>query len=68
MIGVGARLNEGQIRLRLVDESILNPATLMPPYYRVSKLTNVAPEYTGQPGLTAQQLEDVVAYLVTLRD
>ncbi len=68
MIGIGTRLNEGQIRLRLVDESILNPTTLMPPYYRFSNLTNVAPEYAGQPGLTAQQLEDVVAYLVTLRD
>jgi sulfur-oxidizing protein SoxX len=68
MIGVGSRLSEGQIRLRLVDESILNPNTMMPPYYRVSNLTNVAPEYAGQPALTAQQLEDVVAYLTALRD
>lgn len=68
MIGVGSRLTEGQIRLRLVDESKINPNTLMPPYYRVSALTNVAPEYAGRPALTAQQLEDVVAYLSSLKD
>ncbi len=66
MAGVGARLSEGQIRLRLIDQSRLNPATLMPPYYRVDGLTNVAPEYRGRPALDAQALEDVVAYLTTL--
>jgi sulfur-oxidizing protein SoxX len=65
--GVGARLTEGQIRLRLVDESKINPETLMPPYYRTANLVNVAPEYQGEPALTAQQLEDVVAYLSALK-
>ncbi|MEQ8860926.1 MAG: sulfur oxidation c-type cytochrome SoxX [Pseudomonadales bacterium] len=64
---VGARLSEGQIRLRLLDQSLLNPDTLMPPYYRVRGLTNVASEYRGQPALDAQQIEDVVAYLTTLK-
>jgi len=68
LAGVGARLSAGQIRLRLIDQSRLNPRTLMPPYYRVDGLTDVAPEYRGEPALTAQQLEDVVAYLVTLGD
>jgi sulfur-oxidizing protein SoxX len=67
MAGVGARLSAGQIRLRLIDQSRLNPRTLMPPYYRVDGLTDVAPEYRGEPALTAQQIEDVVAYLVTLQ-
>ncbi len=66
MAGVGDRLSAGQIRLRLIDQSRLNPATLMPPYYRVEGLTNVAPEYRGRPALDAQALEDVVAYLTTL--
>ena len=67
MAGIGARLSAGQIRLRLIDQSRLNPRTLMPPYYRVDGLTDVAPEYRGEPALTAQQIEDVVAYLTTLR-
>lgn len=68
LAGVGSRLSEGQIRLRLVDQSRLNPATLMPPYYRIHGLINVAPQYRGRPALTAQQVEDVVAYLASLRD
>jgi L-cysteine S-thiosulfotransferase len=68
LIGIGTRLKEGQIRLRLVDESKINTATLMPPYYRIAGLVNVAPEYEGEPGLTAQQLEDVVAYLLSLKE
>ncbi len=66
MSSVGARLDAGQIRLRLIDASRLNPATIMPPYYRVDGLRDVATEYAGRPALDAQQIEDVVAYLVTL--
>jgi L-cysteine S-thiosulfotransferase len=66
--GVGDRLNAGQIRLRLIDQSVLNPRTLMPPYYRVDNLTAVAARYRGKPVLDAQQLEDVVAYLASLRN
>jgi L-cysteine S-thiosulfotransferase len=65
--GVGARLSVAQLRLRIVDSSRLNPATPMPPYYRVSALTQVAEAYRGKPILTAQEVEDVVAYLATLR-
>lgn len=68
LAGIGLRLSEGQIRLRLVDQSRLNPETLMPPYYRVDGLRHVAPEYAGRPALDAQQIEDVVAYLLTLRE
>jgi L-cysteine S-thiosulfotransferase len=63
---VGRRLTPGQIRLRLVDESRLNPATLMPPYYRVDGLYRVARQYQGKPVLTATEIEDVVAYLASL--
>jgi sulfur-oxidizing protein SoxX len=64
--GIRTRLTAGQIRLRLVDESRLNPQTLMPPYYRVDGLNRVAARYRGKPVLTAQEIEDVVAYLGTL--
>jgi sulfur-oxidizing protein SoxX len=64
--GIGKRLTAGQIRLRLVDESRLNPQTLMPPYYRVEGLGRVAARYRGKPVLTAQEIEDITAYLGTL--
>lgn len=64
---VADRLDAGQIRLRLIDQSQFNPDTVMPPYYRVDGLTDVAPEYLGEPALEAQEIEDVVAYLMTLR-
>ncbi len=65
--GVGARLSEGQLRLRIVDSSKVNPQTIMPAYYRTSGFTHVAPAFQGQPVLDAQQVEDVVAFLATLR-
>ena len=65
--GVGARLSAGQIRLRVVDPTRLKRDAIMPAYYRVDGLNDVALPYRGKPILTAQQVEDVVAYLVTLR-
>jgi L-cysteine S-thiosulfotransferase len=66
--GAGARWSEGQLRLRIVDASRINPDTIMPPYYRIDCLQRVAPSYRGKPVLTAEQIEDVVAFLQTLRD
>jgi L-cysteine S-thiosulfotransferase len=66
--GAGARLSEGQIRLRIVDPARLNPETIMPAYYRTEGLTRVAPAYRGKPVLTAGQIEDIVAFLATLGD
>jgi L-cysteine S-thiosulfotransferase len=65
--GTGARFTEGQLRLRVVDASAVNKATIMPPYYRVHDLTRVAAGFRGKPILTAEQIEDVVAFLTTLR-
>jgi L-cysteine S-thiosulfotransferase len=67
LAGVGARLSEGQIRLRIVDASRVNPQTIMPAYYRTEGLTRVAPSQRGKTVLSAQQIEDVVAFLVTLK-
>lgn len=65
--GVGSRLSTGQIRLRLMDARKLNPDTVMPPYYVADGLNRVAYQWQGKTALTAQQIEDVVAFLVTLR-
>lgn len=62
-----ARLTEGQIRLRLVDPARFNPQTIMPAYYKTDGLTRVAPAYRGKTVLSAEQIEDVVAYLVSLK-
>ena len=66
--GAGARWTPGQLRLRLVDSSRLNPATIMPSYYRIEGFDRVAPSFRGKPVLTAEQIEDVVAFLATLKD
>ena len=65
--GIGSRLSEGQLRTRIVDPGRFNPATIMPAYYRTEGLTRVAPSFRGRPILDAQQIEDVVAFLATLK-
>jgi len=65
--GIASRLSEAQIRQRIVDPGKLNPATIMPAYYRSDDLTRVAPSFKGKTILTGEQIEDVVAYLMTLK-
>jgi L-cysteine S-thiosulfotransferase len=67
LAGVGSRLGEGQLRLRIVDNSKIDPDTIMPPFYRVEGLNRVPSTYQGKPVLTAVEIEDVVAYLMTLK-
>lgn len=68
LAGAGARLSEGELRLRMVDSTRINPHSVMPSYYRIDHLNRVAPAYRDKPILDAQDIEDVVAFLVTLRD
>ncbi|WP_231714862.1 sulfur oxidation c-type cytochrome SoxX [Enhydrobacter aerosaccus] len=68
LAGAGSRWSEGQLRLRLVDASRLNPNTIMPPYYRLDRLHRVARGFEDKPILSAGQIEDVVAYLVSLKE
>jgi sulfur-oxidizing protein SoxX len=68
LAGAGTRWSEGQLRLRLVDGSRLNETTIMPSYYRVDGLSRVGPNWRSKPILSAEQIEDIVAYLVTLRE
>lgn len=60
---VGERLSPGQLRLRIVDYQIVRPGTLMPSYYRIHDLYQVANEYQDEPILTVTEVEDLVAYL-----
>jgi len=68
LAGTGARLPAGDIRARLVDARQANPATIMPAYHVTAGLKAVAPAFRDRPILTAQEIEDVVAFLVTLGD
>ena len=68
LAGVGRRFSESQLRLRLVDASHFNPLTIMPSYYRVDGLNRVGQNFRGKPILSAAEIEDIVAYLATLRE
>jgi L-cysteine S-thiosulfotransferase len=67
LAGAGARASEGQLRLRVVDARKLNPDTIMPPFYSIDGVERVLPAFRDKPVLTAEQVEDVVAYLMTLK-
>ena len=68
LTGAGNRWSVSQLRLRLVDASHFNPRTIMPSYYRNDGLVRVGRNFAGKPILSAAEIEDVVAYLATLRD
>ena len=65
--GVAARLSPAQLRLRVVNMKVLDPQTIMPAYYRVAGLHDVGTAFAGKPILTAQQVEDLVAFLVSTK-
>jgi sulfur-oxidizing protein SoxX len=66
--GAGGRWSESQLRLRIVDSGRINPASIMPAYHRSEGLVRVAPAWRGKTILSAEQIEDVVAFLMTLKD
>ncbi len=68
LAGVGTRWSEGQLRLKIVDSRRLNPATIMPPYYSLDGLVRVGRNWQDKPVLSAEQVEDVVAFLTTLTE
>jgi sulfur-oxidizing protein SoxX len=68
LYGVGDVYDAGELRIRLVDPKILNPFSMMPSFHKVEGLHRVRKGFEGAPILTAQQVEDIVAYLMTLKD
>ena len=62
-----ANLSAAQLRARLVDPSKTNTNTIMPAYFRIDHLQRVAPPFVGKTVLSAQEIEDVIAYLLTIK-
>jgi len=67
LAGAGARWSVGQLRLRVVDARRANPQTIMPPYLRTEGLVRIGTSWRGKTVLDPQQVEDVIAFLATLR-
>ncbi len=68
LAGAGSRSSEGQLRLRMVDSRKVNPTSIMPAYHRTDGLERVGPAFAGKTILSAQEIEDVVAFLRTLTE
>lgn len=67
LAGIGARYSEAQLRLRVVDPRRVNPSSFMPAFHSAVDPSRVGAQWAGKPILSAQQVEDVVAWLSTLR-
>lgn len=65
--GVAGRLSEGAIRLQIVNPKIVNPDTIMPAFYKKDGFTRVLKKFKGKTMLSAAQIEDLVAYVKTLK-
>jgi sulfur-oxidizing protein SoxX len=65
--GIGRRLTVPQLRLRVVDDAQVKRDSVMPSYYKVPGLVQVAAPYVGKPILSAREIEDIVAWLATLQ-
>jgi sulfur-oxidizing protein SoxX len=67
LTGIAQRLSVSMLRARIADARRLNPETIMPPYFRTDGLARVAGSFAGQTLLNAQQIEDVITYLQSLK-
>jgi sulfur-oxidizing protein SoxX len=66
LVGIGQRSTAEQLRRRIADARLFNPATIMPVYFSTEGLQGVASAYKGQTVLSAQGLDDIVAYLLSV--
>ena len=65
--GIASRYSEGELRLRVVDPKVANPDTIMPAFYRDTGFVRVLEKFKGKTVISAQDVEDIVAYLMTLK-
>ena len=67
LIGVASRYEEGEIRLLIVNAKKINEDTIMPAFYKNEGFNRIRKKFKGKTILSAQEVEDVVAYLMTLK-
>jgi sulfur-oxidizing protein SoxX len=67
LAGVASRYNAGELRLRLVDATVVNEDTIMPAFYRSANLHRVLKKFQGKTVLSTQEIEDILAYILTLK-
>lgn len=65
--GIGAIYSEAELRLRVVNPKVLNPDTMMPSFYRTTGFHRVQKKWEGKTIISAQEVEDVIAFLKTLK-
>ena len=65
--GVGSRLSAAEMRLRIVNSKMINPDTIMPAFYHIDGFHRVQEKWKGKTIISAQDVEDIIAYLVTLK-
>lgn len=67
--GVADRWSPEELRAIVVNsKQVFGDQTIMPAFYRDGGYFRVLGDFEGQPILDAQQVEDIVAYLMTLKE
>ncbi|MEO1205970.1 MAG: sulfur oxidation c-type cytochrome SoxX [Pseudomonadota bacterium] len=67
--GVASRYSEAELRAIIVNsKAVFGEGTIMPAFYKASGYYRAADKFEGKSILSAEQVEDVVAYLMTLTD
>ena len=65
--GIGSRYNKEELRLRVIDAKSINPDSIMPSYFKKIKFERTPAIFFNKPILSAQEVEDLVEYLYSLK-
>lgn len=68
LVGVASRYTAGEIRMLIVNPKVVNEDTMMPAFYKADGFHRVRKAFVGKTMLSAEQVEDIVAYLLTLKE
>ena len=67
LAGVGSRYSAGELRLLIVNPKVVNEDTIMPAFYKNTGFNAVLKKFKGKTVISAQDVEDIIAYLLTLK-
>ena len=66
--GVASRYSAGELRARIVNPKLINASTIMPAFLKSQGLHRSLDKFKGKTILSAQEIEDVISYLMTLKE